>query len=112
MNSVAVVDLRGRPTIVRRFLTLYDACAWVQRLSEARSRLEELALLLRLEVPPPKPPGMDDDATPAAGASYSPPSEDASSPCRDCWERREPHIRSAQLPRAVSVCRGLDAHGA
>ena len=37
MNSVAVVDLRGRPTIVRRFLTLYDACAWVQRLSEARS---------------------------------------------------------------------------
>jgi hypothetical protein len=37
MNSVAVVDLRGRPTIVRRFLTLEDACAWMQRLSEARS---------------------------------------------------------------------------
>lgn len=35
--SVAVVDLRGKPTIVRRFLTLYDACAWMQRLSESRS---------------------------------------------------------------------------
>jgi hypothetical protein len=35
--SVAVVDLRGRPTIVRRFLTIGAACEWMARLSESRS---------------------------------------------------------------------------
>lgn len=35
--SVAVVDLRGKPTIVRRFLTIGAACEWMARLSESRS---------------------------------------------------------------------------